>query len=213
LLIGCYAGSLIWLAQTSVWTVVQYALFEFAVLSSFCAIGAAIHERRLQLGFEPRVSPEKEAEVEERARVLARDAIIQEIFGYVRAGAYSQLREPVTRLLHEGDKDHLADDVHALLSQAPRWDNARGLATVGKSLILDLVRLRRADLGLHAYRVGAAHVADFTLDSEESALALAHRANAGGEPRLALSIIGRFADHAPSPPSKAVQALLQRLEP
>jgi hypothetical protein len=211
LLIGCYAGALAGLSRTSVPAVVQNAVFEFAVLSSFCAIGAVIHERRLQLGFEPRVSPEKTAELEDRVRVQARDRIVQEIFGYVRAGAYPQVREAVTRLLNEGDRDCLPDDVRAILTQAPRWENPRGLAVVGKCMILDLVRLRRAQLGLETYRAVVAHDPDFTLDSEESALALAHQASGAGEPRLAHSIVKRFADRAPSGGSKTVQALLQRL--
>ena len=64
--------------------VVLIASLQLLLLLVYAAIGGALYERRLELGFEPRISPERAAERVEAERLARRQQFIDGLYKDLR---------------------------------------------------------------------------------------------------------------------------------
>src|SRR5208283_6123741 len=128
--IAAFALATLGILRLQVWSVLQFAWGEIAILSIFSAIGGAIHARRLALGFEPRVSPERVNAKAESERERQRQRLLDEIFQLVNARQSQRADGPLTAWLAHADPSHLADDVRVITHAALNWHNPRSVTTV-----------------------------------------------------------------------------------
>jgi hypothetical protein len=101
-----------------------------------------VHERRLELGFEPLESPEREAERAARERERQADDLAERIYGLVRAGRPEVGWSEAERWLTAGGRR--TDDYVTLLARAERWDDARIAERLRRELVTRLLALGRA---------------------------------------------------------------------
>jgi hypothetical protein len=211
--IGCYAYAYSILVHFAIWRILSYALLELAVLSIFSLIGGAIFIRRAQLGFEPRASPERAAAIAEIERLKRRSRALDDAYGLVRARHYRQAADPIGQWLADLDADELPVDVRAIMTQAVQWNSERGLAEVTQRVIAHLLKIGEPDLALDAMNTTLRQLPGFAPESENDTVAMASRAKAVGNQKLAGKILANFVSRDPAHPlGAAARTLLHDLQ-
>ena len=190
--IAAFALATLGIVRLQLWSALQFAWVEFAILSIFSAIGGAIHARRLALGFEPRVSPERVNAKAEAERQRQRQRLLDEIFQLVHARQSQRANGPLTAWLAHADASHLADDARVITHAALNWHNQRGVTTVLQILLGSLVTANSHTVAMETLLYVLEKQPEFTLTSELHTLRLAQWAITDGRPRLALQILTRY---------------------
>jgi hypothetical protein len=188
IVVVCGAG----MQAMPVWAVIRYAVLALLLLCLYTLIGGAIFIRRLELEFEPRVSPERSAEKSEAEYARHRQAMMDEVYSVVKARDGARAGEVLARWLVESGEQNLHADVPTILGQAMQFPERRGLATVARTLISHLVQVKRLSLALTVMETVSAVAADFTPASEAEVVALANYAVPAGKRSLARTMIERW---------------------
>lgn len=115
---------------------------QLLVLSYAALLGGAVHERRLELGYEPLESPEREAERASRERARQIDDLAERVYGLVRAGRPEVGWSEADGWLAAGGRR--AEDYATLLARADRWEDARIAERLRRDLVTRLLALGRA---------------------------------------------------------------------
>jgi hypothetical protein len=176
--------------------VIRYAALALLLLCLYTLIGGAIFIRRLELGFEPRSSPERSAEKAEAEYARGRQAMMDEVYSVVKARDGARAGGVLQRWLAESGEQHLHTDVPTILGQAMQFPERRGLATVARTLISHLVQVKRLSLALTVMETVSAVAADFTPATEAEVVALAGYAVPAGKRSLARAMIERWVKYA-----------------
>jgi hypothetical protein len=186
-------------------SILRFAVAALLVLSLYAFIGGAIHHRRLELAFEPRNSPERQAERAEQERLGRRQQAFDEIYGALRVREAERAAGVLQGWLDANQGTALARDVDALLAHSDSWAEKRGLATLLRRVVSHGLRTRQPDLAIAAAEAGVARIAGFTVDTPEELAALTLQARHGGRRRLAEALRDNFAATRPdnSPPPEA----------
>ncbi len=174
----------------------RYALLELLLLCMYTLIGGAIYLKRNTLGFEPLVSPERNAEKVESEYARRRQLMMDEVYGVVRARDSARAGMVLKQWLVESGEQNLHVDVPTILDQALRFPEQRGLATVARTLISHLLQVKRLSLALTVMETVSAVAADFTPESEAEMVALAGYAVHAGRRSLARAMIGQWVKFA-----------------
>jgi hypothetical protein len=188
------SGTVVW--GLPVAGVLRYAVLEVLLLCLYSLIGGTIFVRRSELGFEPRVSPECDAEKVELAYAQRRQVMMDEVCGVVRVRDGARAGAVLKQWLVEAGEQNLHLDVPTILDQAMRFPERRGLATVARTLISHLLQVRRLSLALTVMEAVSAVADDFTPESEPEMVALAGYAVQAGRRSLARAMIERWAKYA-----------------
>jgi hypothetical protein len=120
-LIGLFVALAVTLQTAHLWAFVRYALLEIGILTVFAVLGTSIFLRRIEVGFEPRSSPERttERDVGEHQRQL--DEILDEAYGQSRLKDYERAAFIIKRWLSNTDKVGIANDVKVILQRVRGW--------------------------------------------------------------------------------------------
>jgi len=189
---ACSAG----VAALPVWGVIRYAVLELLLLCLYTLIGGVIFARRHELGFEPRVSPERIADKMESEYTRRRQTMMDEVYGLVRVRNGARAGEVLKRWLVDSGEQNLHADVPSIVDQAMRFPERRGLATVARALISHLVQVNRLSLALTVTETVSTVAADFTPESEAEMVALVAYAAPAGRRSLARAMIERWVRYA-----------------
>lgn len=194
-----WAGRTVALDGGHLAVLLRIGLLMLLWLELFAVLGGAIHERRLELGFEPEHSPERGDRRDARDRDRERDRFLDQVFAEYRAGGRgnpwaaiqaraSQSPSPVTEYAWIYDrvaswaKQSLADRIAQELLPLLLASNRNGEA------------LRIAKSRLHANE-------QFRPLASESLLRLAELARDAGDRPLARALLRDFDRHYPNDPS------------
>jgi hypothetical protein len=132
-----------------------------ALLLGYAALlGGAVHERRLELDYEPLESPERQAERTARAREREVDELAERLYGLVRASRPEVAWSEAERWLASGGRR--PEDHVTLLAHADRWEDTRIAERLRRDLVTRLLALGRAGDALlaieSAWRRGRGYV-------------------------------------------------------
>jgi hypothetical protein len=212
--IAAYVGLAFGIARLEPPAILRDTVWGMLFLSSFGLIGGVLYERRLELGIEPRISPERHAAKLHAFRAGERQRVLDEVYGPLRARDYALAVAPLATFLGASDTTQLAVDVPAIMSQVTQWNDQRGLATVTRCVISSLLRAGELPLALGVADDTSARLSRFALDSEPETLALARYAQSVGRARLGFLILERFAATRPDQAlGVEAAALRQELQP
>ncbi|MCW5570543.1 MAG: hypothetical protein KIT78_05565 [Steroidobacteraceae bacterium] len=173
------------LGRLAAWDALRIATSLWLLLSLFCLIGGAIHERREALGFEPQVSPERAGERAERERARRRAAMLDEAYVPARLHEPQRVIEPLRRWLDEAGGESLESDARAFLARSVEWDDAHACALVAQLVIGRLVAARRFSLALELFEAAGRAVPGETVAQARDIGALIGHARATGRVRFA----------------------------
>ncbi len=160
------------------------ALAQWLLIAVFCLIGGAIYQRRRELGFEPRRSPERDAARADGERLRHRARMIDEVFQLARIGRHQDATRPLTTWL-AAHADHVTEDAREVATRALQWNQPAALEPIGAVLVRFLLRAGRADVSLALYDTLCREVPRLTLNSREDLMSLAAYAQDTGRARHA----------------------------
>ncbi len=189
-----------WLvSRMRLWEALHLALLQLLLLLVYACIGGAIFIRRLELGFEPLVSPEREQERGERQHTARRQEMIDGLFRAVRARRHSDAVTSVRLWIEQATPRQLPGDVQAILEAGARWSEPRGFALLLRGLVPQLLSLRQPGLAFAAVEAALAAAPSFTPEQESDAVAMTRYALQTGRKRLAATLLANYMSSAREP--------------
>jgi hypothetical protein len=183
-------------AKSGMWIFVQLAVQQLLLLLACSFIGGAIYMRRVELGFEPLVSPERVALREEHHVSAQRQNMIDTLFGQVRSRHQVEALANVRQWLEKAAPHQLPGDVKAILTAGASWSEKRGFALLLREMAPLLISMRQPGLAFAAVEAGLAAAPGFTLEQEGAAVMMIRYALQTGRKRLAATLLANFMSSA-----------------
>lgn len=202
----------VWILRSDLWKVPRLILFELILLECYALIGGTLHLRRLELGFEPINSPERELERAEQERQLQRQHMFDDVYGKLRVREYSRAIAAARNWLAPLPNTELHRDVTALLEAGRSWSEPRAFGMFAQDLITHLLLVRQLALALATAEEALRQLATFAPSQESEAVALARYALQSGRKRMARSLLENYVARSPDQkPGAELLALQGRL--
>jgi len=200
------------LLRLGVTRVVLYVAVELLVLAFYAAIGGALHDRRIDLGFDPLNSPERQSEREAAEHVRQRQAMLDAVYTSTHAGNYvegpKRLKDWFT-----GPDAQLVPDAHATARQVLAWQKDRAVAETLRVLTSHCLEARQPAVALSTADAAVGRVPTFAVATEAEATALAQYASQTGRRGLARRLLENYAAaHPEAPPSPVAKSLRASLD-
>jgi hypothetical protein len=187
------------------------AILEMLLLLAYAGIGGAVYMRRFELGFAPRVSPERRQEREQRERDAARQQFIDGMYKDLRVRETQRAIASAIARLKQVPAADLAEEMRDLLAAGRHWNEPREFPRLLRGLLPTLVELKQPALALGAADSALAVNADFAPPDEATTLALAEYALQTGRRRGATRMLENYLKASQSPASERLDALRARL--
>jgi hypothetical protein len=191
------------------------AFDQLLLLMVYAAIGGALYQRRIELGFEPRISPERKAESVEMERAARRQSFLDGLYNDLRLRETKRAIAKARQWLAEVQPDHLASDVHALLAAGRNWDKLRDYPRLLQGFMPVLLERRQPALAYAVAETGLALDTGFSAMEESDSVALVGYALATGRRRAATQLLDNYLQRggAGSEPGPQLATLRARLHP
>lgn len=188
---------------------------QLLLLVMYAAIGGALFQRRFELGFEPRVSPERLADSAEAARVARRQQFLDGLYNDVRLRETRRAAANVRQWLSEVQPKERAGDLQAILAAGSTWKDLREYPRLLQELLPVLLEQKQPALAYLVAETALNANAAFTAATEADAVALIEYALATGRRRGANQLMQNYLRRTGAPPSPGPQlaALQARLQP
>lgn len=197
LVAAVYVAILVLAFSAPWWAVFRWTLLLLCVYSLYTLIGGTIHARRLELGFEPIHSPEREAE--RAASVARREAAhwYEELHGCLRAHNAARAEELLSRWAATHDDALVALQAPEIIDHALAWNNDGYVAFIASRLVTRLLRARNSAAALHVVGKVLPRVPALRLASDAEQFGLAQAARANGQRALSAALLLHFERHFP----------------
>jgi hypothetical protein len=169
---------------------VRIAILMYAWLASFAMIGGVIFVRRLELGFEPSHSPEREAEKAHRERQHEIDHVIDRIFAEWRGGAYGNAWRTIETHLNNSPRP--SEELKYLFQRASQWPDQRLAHRLAQELIPQLLAARRTGDALNIARAQLRVDENFRPLASADTIKLIELARDAGDRRTARALLNGF---------------------
>ena len=210
--VAALVGLSAFLFQSGVWRVVLVWQMGMSILVVFSLIGGVMYERRIEIGHEPRISPEKVAHVERREHDLLLNRALDEIYNAVRLGDLVRGMRDLDQWLLGVKEEFVATDCEHIHATIKGWNDAEMFTAASRTIATTLVQTRHADMLAVVVAATLKSLPAFTLKAEQSLLSAVHLLQSSGRRDLALPLVVNFVNSNSTPVSAGISALRQRLE-
>lgn len=187
------------------------AILELLLLVTYAGIGGAVYLRRFELGFAPRVSPERRMESEQRERDHQRQHFLDALYKDLRVRETPRAIAATSSRLKQAPSTELAEEMRALLAAGRQWNEPREFPRLLRGLLPTLVELKQPALALAAADAALAANAEFAPPDESTTLALADYALQTGRRRGATRMLENFLKASQAAPSARLDAMRAKL--
>jgi hypothetical protein len=174
---------------------VRIAVLMYAWLACFAMMGGVLFVRRVELGFEPSHSPERDAEKAQRERQREIDHLVDRIFAEWRGGAYGNAWRSIEAHLQKSPRS--SDDLRELLQRAAQWPDRRLAHRLAQEMLPQLLVARRTGDALNVVRTHLQLDVNFRPLASADAIRLIELARDAGDRRTARMLLVGFADRYP----------------
>lgn len=199
---GYYALAVLWIALcalaavivngSGMWSVLRIAALELLLLLVFAFIGGAVYLRRIDLGFEPKVSPERTEQRIAAERSEERQRMIDGLYRDVRVREPERAIATVNQWLGAAAPTDLRGEVLGILAAGAQWSEPRGFSQLLRGMIPQLIGMKQLPLAFAAVEAGMKANPAFTPAAEPEAIALIRFAQATGRKRVAATLLTNF---------------------
>jgi hypothetical protein len=197
------------LSKLGLWPSIDIAISMFFVLSVFSVLGGALYDRRLEMGLETYVSPERTEEKQRKEELKHSEALVTEAYGLMRVGSHVKCWELLQRVLAE--RGNRVDDYHWLCEHISSWDDPRYLTRLTEEHVSQLLIVKKTGEALDLVATRLRADPSFRPKTAADTLSLAQlAAHGGGTPRVARTLLSDFATRFPGDPRVSVAQALAR---
>lgn len=179
----------IWILRSELWSLLRIALVELVLLECYALIGGTLHLRRLELGFEPVRSPERQLEQAEVERRLRRQHMFDDVYRKLRVRETAKAVAAAQEWLEPLPTIELQRDVAALLEASRSWSEPRAFGNFAQGLITQLLAARQPALALATTEEAMRQAESFAPLPESVAVELARYALQTGRKRVARAVL------------------------
>jgi hypothetical protein len=169
-----------------------FAIIELLLLLAYACIGGAVYQRRIELGFAARISPERREEKADRERGMRRQQMLDHLYESLRARDPSRAVDAASMWLREADAHQFATDTQAILSAGPRWNEPRQFAKLLEGLVPMLLARHQHALAFAAADAARTAAGQFVPADEAAAVTLIDYALKTGRRRTAAGLLEDF---------------------
>jgi len=212
LFLGLCATSAVLLVRLLQPGVRLYASEQLLVLIAYAGIGGVLYERRFELGFEPRISPERAAQRLENQRVARLQGLLDAVYNDLRIRETKRAIASVRQWLAALQPALLAGDVQAILAAGRQWEKLPEYPRLLQGLVPVLLELKQPALAYAVAEAGLVINAGFGAIEESDTTALVGYALATGRRRAATQLLDnhlrRGGAREPGPQLAALRARL-----
>lgn len=172
------------------------ASVQLLLLIVYSATGGAIYQRRLELGFDARISPEREAEKVEAARVARRQEVLDGMYKDLRVRQWQRALDSAREWLASTRPSERMADVNAIVAAGRSWTQVRDHALLLQGLISMVVEMKQPGLACTLAEAGLAVTPEFRAKTEGETVALIVYALETGRRRTAARLLENFLGRA-----------------
>lgn len=176
----------------------------------FALLGAVIHDRRLEIGFDPEHSPEKTAQRDTAELEKERARFIDQVFAEYRSGASQNAWQSIQRRVGAGAA--AIPEYQWLLQRMAPWPGQSLTQRVARELLGLLLEHHRNGEALQVVRAQVTTDAGFRPATAEQTVQMAQLARDGGDWPLARTLLSDFEARFPAHPARGrVTQLVEQL--
>lgn len=198
--VGCWLLGLALVTDgNTLWLVARIALLMLLWLELFAVLGAVIHLRRFDVGFEPEHSPERRQERDDRERDRERDRFIDRVFAEYRSGAIANALQTVRARAEASPAP--SEELLWIHDRVAAFPGERLGNAVAQDLLPLLLDARRTGDALQIARQRLAVDPGFRPATGEQTVRVAELARLGGDRQLARALIEGFEQRFPQDPA------------
>jgi hypothetical protein len=180
-------------------------------LALFAIMGGVLFEHRVDLGLDPKESPERQQAKARREHDKELDLVVDRVFAEWRGGAVHNAWRSVERHLRERAQPEQA--LRDLLERAERWPDQRLANRLAQELLPHLLRTRRPGEALDMVRARLRADSAFRPIEAGDLIKVAELARDAGDRSTARALLADFERRFPDNPGHAlVSRLAQQLE-
>ena len=194
------AGGIYWLAISPLWRALSFLLMALLWLCFHTLIGGTLFLRRAALDFVPTQSPEWFAERDAHEHERQRQGVIDALYTSIRVSDVPRASATLLAWIAATESGQYRADALAIVTQAARWPEQRGLRTVARTLVAQFMKTRQLPTALATAEATLAQAGDFELDSAADTEALAQYAQSCGRTRVAQQLRENFTRASTAPP-------------
>jgi hypothetical protein len=205
------AGLVVWILQSELAKVLRYGLCQLVLLEVYALVGGTLHLRRLQLGFEPVASPERELMQEEVDRQLQRQRVLDDVYGKLRVRETAKAVAAAREWLEPLPPIELQRDVLAMLEASRSWGEPRAFGNLAQGLLRPLLSVRQPAMALATAEEALRQAANFAPQMEADVVELARYALQTGRRKTARTLLQNFSARFPGQMPGADLLELQKL--
>ena len=187
----------------------RIALSMLLWLLLFALLGAVIHDRRLELGFEPEHSPERSTRLAAAEVEKERCRFIDQVFAEYRSGSSQNAWESIQRRVGAGAAS--IPEYQWMLERMANWPSQTLAQRVARELLGLLLTHKQNGAALQVVRTQVRIDAAFRPATAEQTVLLAQLARDGGEWPLARALLSDFESRFPDHPAQARAGQLREL--
>lgn len=194
---------------------VLVASVQLLVLIVYAATGGAIYQRRLELGFDARISPEREAEKIEAVRVARRQEFLDGMYKDLRVRQWPRALDSAREWLASTRPSERMGDVNAIIAAGRSWTEVRDHALLLQGLMSLVIEMKQPGLACTVAEAGLAVTPEFRAKTEVETAALVGYAIETGRRRTAARLLENFLGRADAGfvPGPQLAALRARIRP
>lgn len=200
------------LARSPLWSFAKIAGMQLLLLLVYAFIGGALYQRRIELGFAPRQSPERVDENRRLERERQRQQMIDGLYRDLRVREHARAVAGAKRWFESADTAQLHEDVKALLQAGNGWGEPRGFALLLRGLVPTLLAMKQPSLAMTVTEAALAIAPTFAPEAETDTVAMIQQALHTGRKRTARTLLDNYiARMGDAAPGAAISALQEKL--
>jgi hypothetical protein len=192
LLLALCAMSAVLLARVLQPGALLYACEQLLVLIAYAGIGGVLYERRAELGFEPRISPERTAQRLENERAVRLQGFLDALYNDLRIRETQRAITNVRQWLAGSQPALLTADVRSILAAGRQWEKLREYPRLLQGLVPVLLELKQPALAHAVAEAGLSIDASFGAIEESDTTVLVGYALATGRRRAAMQLLENY---------------------
>lgn len=169
-----------------------FAVLELLLLLTYACIGGIVYQRRFELGFPARHSPERRDETARQEREKRRQQLLDHLYESLRAKDVPRGIDAASQWLREADSHQFAQDTQAILAAGRQWNEPGQFTLLVAGLMPLLLERQQPALALAAAEAMRAAGGRFVPGDEASTIALAEYALRTGRRRTAQAMVEGF---------------------
>ncbi len=169
-----------------------FAVLQLLLLLAYACIGGVVYQRRIELGFAARISPERRDETAAQERERRRQQLLDHLYQSLRARDAPRAIDAASLWLREADSHQFHQDMHALLAAVRQWNEAPQFVQLLLGLMPLLLSREQPALAFAAAEAVRAAGGRFVPGEEATAVTLVDYALKTGRRRAAQGMLEDF---------------------